>query len=60
MNFKDVFVKSFSTPILIESDDNTDVEFSYPAAITDGKYIYITYIHYRKTVMFVKFEIIPD
>ena len=54
------FVKSFSKPILIESDDNTDVEFSYPAAITDGKYIYITYIPYRKTVMFVKFEIIPD
>lgn len=52
--------KSFSKPVLIESDDNTDAEFSYPAVITDGKYIYITYTHYRKTVMFVKFEIIPD
>lgn len=59
MNFKDVFRQKLFKAY-IESDDNTDAEFSYPAAITDGKYIYITYIHYRKTVMFVKFEIIPD
>lgn len=52
--------KSFSEPTLIEKDDDTEAEFSYPAVITDGKYIYITYTHYRKTVMFVKLEIIPD
>lgn len=52
--------KSFSEPTLIETDSDTEAEFSYPAVITDGKYIYITYTYYRKTVMFVKLEIIPD
>lgn len=52
--------KKFSEPTLIEKDDDTEAEFSYPAVITDGKYIYITYTHYRKTVMFVKLEITTD
>lgn len=52
--------KSFSKPTLIETDSDAKAEFSYPAVITDGKYIYITYTHYRKTVMFVRLEIIPD
>ena len=49
--------KTFSEPVIIEKDDNTEAEFSYPAIITDGEYLYITYTHYREGVMFRKFRI---
>lgn len=49
--------ESFSTPVTIEKDEDPDAEFAYPAVITDGKYVYITYTHYRKSIMFVKLEI---
>lgn len=48
---------SFTKPVIIEKDDNTDAEFSYPAVITDGEYLYITYTHYRKSIMFRKYKI---
>jgi predicted neuraminidase len=49
--------ENFSEPVVIELDENTDAEFSYPAVISDGKYVYITYTHYRKSIMFRKFKI---
>lgn len=49
--------KSFSPCTIIEKDDDTDAEFSYPAIICDDKYIYTTYTHYRKNIMFRIFEI---
>lgn len=49
---------SFSEPVTIEIDEDKDAEFAYPAVITDGKFVYITYTHYRKSIMFVKLEII--
>lgn len=49
--------ESFTEPEIIEADENTDAEFSYPAVITDGEYLYITYTHYRKSVMFRKYRI---
>lgn len=49
--------KSWSEPVIIEKDDDTDAEFSYPAIITDGEFVYVTYTHYRKGVMFRKFKI---
>lgn len=48
---------NFSAPHIIEFDDDPAAEFSYPAVITDNEYIYITYTHYRKTIMFRKFRI---
>ncbi len=49
--------KTFSDAVEIEKDEDKDAEFSYPAAVTDGEFIYLTYTHYRKTVMFHKFKI---
>lgn len=48
---------SFTEPVIIEKDENTEAEFSYPAVITDGEYIYTTYTHYRKGIMYRKFKI---
>lgn len=49
--------QSFDPCVVIEKDDDTEAEFSYPAVITDDKYIYMTYTHYRKNIMFRIFEI---
>ena len=49
--------ETFTEPVTIEEDSDTEAEFSYPAVITDGEYLYITYTHYRKGVMFRKFRI---
>lgn len=49
--------ETFSEPVLIEKDDDTEAEFSYPAVITDGDYLYLTYTHYRKSIMFRKYKI---
>ena len=49
--------ETFSEPVIVEKDDDTDAEFSYPAIITDGEYVYVTYTHYRKQVMFRKYKI---
>lgn len=49
--------ESFTEPVIIEKDENTEAEFSYPAVITDGEYVYTTYTHYRKGIMFRKFKI---
>lgn len=49
--------ESFSEPVIIEQDDDTEAEFSYPAVITDGEYVYVTYTHYRKSIMFRKYRI---
>ncbi len=49
--------KSWSPCTIIEKDEDTDAEFSYPAIICDDKYIYTTYTHYRKNIMFRIFEI---
>lgn len=48
---------SFSPCTLVEKDENTDAEFSYPAIICDDKYVYTTYTHNRKNIMFRIFEI---
>ena len=52
--------QTFSEPVIIEEDKVDGAEFSYPAVISDGKYVYITYTHYRRSVMFVKLEITED
>lgn len=49
--------QSFEPCTIIEKSEDTDAEFSYPAVITDGKYIYLTYTHNRKNIMFRIFEI---
>ncbi|MCQ2484728.1 MAG: exo-alpha-sialidase [Clostridia bacterium] len=49
--------ESFTEPVTIEKDENTQAEFSYPAVITDTEYLYVTYTHYRKSVMFRKYKI---
>ncbi len=49
--------ESFEPCQVIEKSDDPDAEFSYPAVITDGKYLYITYTHNRKNVMFKIFEL---
>ncbi len=48
---------TFLPAVEVERDEDTEAEFSYPAAITDGEYVYLTYTHYRKNVMFRKFRI---
>lgn len=50
--------ETFSEPVIIEYDEDTDAEFSYPAIITDGEYVYVTYTSYRKTIRFRKFKIV--
>ena len=52
--------ESFLPPVEVEMDEDKDAEFSYPAAITDGEYVYLTYTHYRKNVMYRKFRIEND
>ncbi|MBO5421050.1 MAG: exo-alpha-sialidase [Clostridia bacterium] len=52
--------ETFLPAVEVEKDEDTDAEFSYPAAITDGEYVYLTYTHYRKNVMFRKFRIETD
>ncbi len=52
--------QTFSEPVILEEDKADGAEFSYPAVISDGEYVYITYTHYRRSVMFVKLEIIED
>ncbi len=52
--------RNFGETVLIEAGVDTEAEFSYPAVITDGKYVYITYTHNRKSIEFVKLEIISD
>ena len=42
---------------IVEKDDDEEAEFSYPAIICDDKYVYTTYTHYRKNVMFRIFEL---
>ncbi|MBR6530934.1 MAG: exo-alpha-sialidase [Clostridia bacterium] len=49
--------ETFLPPVEIERDEDKDAEFSYPAAVTDGEFVYLTYTHYRKNVMFRKFRI---
>ncbi|MBQ8784248.1 MAG: exo-alpha-sialidase [Clostridia bacterium] len=49
--------QSFDPGVIIEKDEDTEAEFSYPAVITDDKYIYMTYTHNRKNIMFRIFEI---
>ncbi len=49
--------KSWTPCEITEKDDDTDAEFSYPAIICDDKYVYTTYTHYRKNIMFRIFEI---
>lgn len=49
--------ESFTDCEIIEQSENIFDEFSYPAVITDGKLIYLTYTHNRKDVMFKIFEI---
>ncbi len=49
--------QSFDPAVLIEESDDTEAEFSYPAVIKDDKYIYMTYTHNRKNIMFRIFEI---
>ena len=49
--------ETFLPAVEIEKDEDKDAEYSYPAAITDGEYVYLTYTHYRKNVMFRKFRI---
>ncbi len=52
--------ETFLPAVEIERDEDKDAEYSYPAAITDGEYVYLTYTHYRKNVMFRKFRIEAD
>lgn len=52
--------ETFLPAVEIEKDEDKDAEYSYPAAITDGEYVYLTYTHYRKNVMFRKFRIEAD
>ncbi len=52
--------ETFLPAVEVENDEDKDAEFSYPAAITDGEYVYLTYTHYRKNVMFRKFRIEAD
>lgn len=52
--------KTFLPPVEIERDEDTEAEFSYPAAVTDGEYVYLTYTHYRKNIMFKKLRIETD
>ena len=52
--------ETFLPAVEVEKDEDKDAEFSYPAAITDGEYVYLTYTHYRKNVMFRKFRIEAD
>ncbi len=49
--------ESFEPCKVIEKSEDTDAEFSYPAIITDDKYIYLTYTYNRKNVRFKIFEI---
>lgn len=49
--------ETFLPTVEVEKDEDKDAEYSYPAAITDGEYVYLTYTHYRKNVMFRKFRI---
>lgn len=49
--------KSFSPCMIVEKDDDSEAEFSYPAIICDDKYVYTTYTHYRENIMFRIFEI---
>lgn len=49
--------ESFTEPVIIERDEDPEAEFSYPAVITDNEYLYVTYTHYRKGIMFRKFKI---
>lgn len=49
--------QSFTDCDIIEQSENIFDEFSYPAVITDGKLIYLTYTHNRKEIMFKVFEI---
>lgn len=49
--------ESFNETVLIEKSEDNEAEFSYPAVIRDDKYIYMTYTHNRKNVMFRIFEI---
>ncbi len=49
--------KTFLPAVEVEVDEDKDAEFSYPAAVTDGEFVYLTYTHYRKTVMYRKFKI---
>lgn len=49
--------QSFDPCVVIEKSEDTDAEFSYPAVITDGKYVFVTYTHNRKNIMFRMFEI---
>ena len=49
--------QSFDEGVVIEQSNDTEAEFSYPAVINDGKYIYLTYTHNRKNIMFRIFEI---
>ncbi len=48
---------SFLPAVEVERDEDSEAEFSYPAAVTDGEFVYLTYTHYRKTVMYRKFRI---
>ena len=49
--------KTFLPPVVIELDEDKEAEFSYPAAVTDGEFVYLTYTHYRRNVMYRKFRI---
>lgn len=49
--------KSWTPCCIVEKDEDTDAEFSYPAIICDDKYVYTTYTHNRTNVMFRIFEI---
>ena len=52
--------ETFESAVDVETDEDKDAEFSYPAAVTDGEYVYLTYTHNRKNVMFRKFRIEAD
>lgn len=52
--------ETFEPAVDVETDEDKDAEFSYPAAVTDGEYVYLTYTHNRKNVMFRKFRIETD
>lgn len=49
--------RSWTPCMVVEKDDDTEAEFSYPAIISDGRYVYTTYTHYRENIMFRIFEL---
>ncbi len=49
--------ESFSPCTVIEENEDKECEFSYPAVIADDKFIYLTYTHNRKNIVFKIFEI---